>query len=69
MFAWNLGHGWTFIGALVNTMCLAYVTRLVEDRMLKQKSRAEAFRVYQKKTSVWVPWFKSSPSGVKNKNA
>lgn len=69
VFAWSLGVGWTFIGAFVNTMCLAYVTRLVEDRMLKQESRAEAFRVYQKKTSVWVPWFKSSPSGVKNKNA
>lgn len=69
VFAWNLGHGWTFIGALVNTMCLAYVTRLVEDRMLKQESRAEAFRVYQNTTSVWIPWFKSSPSGVKNKNA
>ncbi|TKY61172.1 oxidoreductase protein [Spatholobus suberectus] len=36
VFAWNLGHGWTFIGALVNTMCLAYVTKLVEDRMLKK---------------------------------
>ncbi|TKY62284.1 DNA-directed RNA polymerase III subunit RPC8 [Spatholobus suberectus] len=29
--AWNLGHGWTFIGALANTMCLAYVTKLVKD--------------------------------------
>ncbi|KAG4950826.1 hypothetical protein JHK85_044693 [Glycine max] len=69
VFAWSLGVGWTFIGAFVNTMCLAYVTRLVEDRMLKQESRAEAFRVYQNTTSVWIPWFKSSPSGVKNKNA
>ncbi|KAL2336327.1 hypothetical protein Fmac_010773 [Flemingia macrophylla] len=69
VFAWSLGFGWTFIGALVNTLCLAYVTRLVEDRMLKQESRAEAFRGYQKTTSVWVPWFKSSASGVKNKNA
>ncbi|XP_057454966.1 uncharacterized protein C594.04c-like isoform X2 [Lotus japonicus] len=72
VFAWSLGYGWTFIGALVNTLCLAYVTRLVEDRMLKQESRAEAFRLYQKTTSVWIPWFKSSPSGlssVKNKNA
>lgn len=69
VFAWSLGHGWTFIGALVNTLCLAYVTRLVEDRMLRQESRAKAFRLYQKTTSVWIPWFKSSPSsGVKNKN-
>jgi steroid 5-alpha reductase family enzyme len=67
VFAWSLGHGWTFIGAFVNTLCLAYVTRLVEDRMLKQESRAKAFKLYQKTTSVWIPWFKSFPSEVKNK--
>ncbi|KAK7258398.1 hypothetical protein RIF29_23972 [Crotalaria pallida] len=70
VFAWNLGHGWAFIGALVNTMCLAYVTKLVEERMLKQDYRAEAFSLYQKTTSMWVPWFKSSsPLRLKNKNA
>jgi steroid 5-alpha reductase family enzyme len=68
VFSWSLGHGWTFIGALVNTLCLAYVTKLVEDRMLRQESRKEAFRLYQRTTSVWIPWFKSSPLGVKNKN-
>lgn len=68
-FAWNLGQGWAFVGALVNTMCLAYVTTLVEDRMVKQANRAEAFRLYQKKTSVWVPWFKSSALGEKDKDS
>ncbi|XP_050155012.1 uncharacterized protein C594.04c [Malus sylvestris] len=66
--AWNLGHGWAFVGSLVNTMCLAYVTILVERRMLKQDYRVEAYRRYQKTTSVWIPWFKSSPGG-KDKNA
>ena len=60
VFAWSLGHGWTFIGALVNTLCLAYVTTLVEERMLKQPFRSEAYQKYQKTTSVWIPWFKSS---------
>lgn len=60
IFAWSLGHGWTFIGALVNTLCLAYVTTLVEERMLKQPFRAEAYQKYQRTTSVWIPWFKSS---------
>jgi len=69
VFAWKLGHGWTFIGALANSMCLAYVTKLVEERMLKQESREEAYRLYQKTTSIWVPWFKSSPLGPKWKNA
>ncbi|KAK7338183.1 hypothetical protein VNO77_18785 [Canavalia gladiata] len=69
LFAWNLGHGWTFIGALANSMCLAYVTKLVEHRMLKQNSRAEAYRLYQNTTSVFVPWFKSSPLELKSKDA
>ncbi|XP_021824319.1 uncharacterized protein C594.04c [Prunus avium] len=68
IFAWSLGHGWAFVGSLINTMCLAYVTTLVERRMLKQDYRAEAYRRYQKTTSVWIPWFKSSPGG-KDKNA
>lgn len=69
IFAWNLGCGWNFVGALVNSMCLAYVTVLVEKRMLKQEYRAEAYQLYQKKTSVWIPWFRSSSSsGGKDKN-
>ncbi|XP_061998572.1 uncharacterized protein C594.04c-like [Rosa rugosa] len=69
VFAWNLGQGWTFVGSFVNTMCLAYVTTLVEKRMLKQDFRAEAYRQYQKTTSVWIPWFKSSATGEKDKKA
>ncbi|GAV71412.1 DUF1295 domain-containing protein [Cephalotus follicularis] len=68
IFAWNLRHGWTLIGALVNSMCLAYVTLLVEERMLKRDYRAEAYRLYQKTTSVWIPWFKFSAVAVKDKN-
>ncbi|XP_039008345.1 uncharacterized protein C594.04c-like isoform X2 [Hibiscus syriacus] len=68
VFAWNLGHGWTSVGSLINSMCLAYVTFLVEQRMLKQEYRAEAYRLYQKTTSVWVPWFRSSAIAVKDKD-
>lgn len=69
VFAWNLGQGWTFVGSFVNTLCLAYVTTLVEKRMLKQEFRVEAYRQYQKTTSVWIPWWKSSPTGGKDKKA
>jgi len=73
VFGWNLGHGWTFIGALVNTMCLGYVTKLVEQRMLKQDKRVEAYRKYQNTTSVWIPCFKFNSSAnlplKKTKNA
>ncbi|MCL7026719.1 hypothetical protein MKW94_013268 [Papaver nudicaule] len=60
LFGWNVGHGWTFVGALVNSLTLAYVTILVERRMLKQEERADAYKMYQKTTSVWIPWFKFS---------
>ncbi|KAK6115720.1 hypothetical protein DH2020_007989 [Rehmannia glutinosa] len=38
IFAWNLDYQWCFIGALVNSLCLGYVTILVEERMLKQST-------------------------------
>ncbi|KAL6504769.1 hypothetical protein OROHE_023527 [Orobanche hederae] len=65
IFPWNLGYQWCFIGALINSLCLCYVTTLVEDRMLKQEYRAEAYRNYQKTTSVWIPWFKKALEGKK----
>ncbi|KAK1273771.1 hypothetical protein QJS04_geneDACA013221 [Acorus gramineus] len=67
IYGWNVGHGWTFVGPLVNSLCLAYVTILVERRMLKKESRVDAYRLYQKTTSVWIPWFKSSLKGGKDK--
>lgn len=66
VFGWNLGYGWTFIGALLNTMCLGYVTKLVEQRMLKQDERVEAYRKYQNTTSVWIPCFKFNSSSYPN---
>ncbi|KAI3676638.1 hypothetical protein L1987_86250 [Smallanthus sonchifolius] len=60
IFGWNLGCTWVPVGALVNTLCLAYVTILVERKMAKLEYRAEQYKMYQKRTSVWVPWFKSS---------
>lgn len=63
IFGWSLGGGtWVFVGALINTLCLAYVTTLVEKRMLKQEYRVEAYKMYQRTTPIWVPWFKSSPT-------
>ncbi|KAK4347917.1 hypothetical protein RND71_034256 [Anisodus tanguticus] len=50
-------------GALINSMCLEHVTVLVEKRMLKQTYRVEAYKLYQRTTSVWIPWFKSSTKG------
>ncbi|KAF9616286.1 hypothetical protein IFM89_029062 [Coptis chinensis] len=52
IFGWNVGHGWTFIGSLINSLCLAYVTVLVEQRMLNQEYRAKSYKMYQKTTLV-----------------
>lgn len=68
LFAWNLGQKWMFVGPLVNSSCLAYVTVLVETRMLKREYRREAYRQYQRMTSVWIPWFKRADKGTKEKS-
>ncbi|KAL8491730.1 hypothetical protein ACS0TY_023358 [Phlomoides rotata] len=46
IFAWNLDCRWSFIGTFINHLCLAYATVLVEEYMLKQEYRAEAYKKY-----------------------
>lgn len=60
LMAHGLGYTWMISGAFVNSLCLAAVTVMVEQRMLAQSHRIAAFRQYQKTTSVWIPWFKFS---------
>ncbi|KAG0488560.1 hypothetical protein HPP92_007371 [Vanilla planifolia] len=67
IYASNLGGGWMFIGPFMNSLCLVYVTVLVERRMLKREDRVEAYKQYQKKTSMWIPWFKSATKDPKEK--
>lgn len=43
---------WAF---MCNVDMQVQVTRLVEDRMVQQPSRAEAYRKYQQTTAMWVP--------------
>ncbi|XP_047323346.1 uncharacterized protein C594.04c [Impatiens glandulifera] len=60
LFAVGLGFGLkAFIGPILNSLCLAYVTMLVEDRMVKQEHRAEAYSLYKKRTPVWIPMIQS----------
>ncbi|XP_060196437.1 uncharacterized protein C594.04c-like [Lycium barbarum] len=68
LFTWNLGQNWIFIGPLINSICLGYVTMLVEKKMVRDNYRADAYKLYQKTTSVWIPWFKSSSNGKDKKN-
>ncbi|KAH6820219.1 3-oxo-5-alpha-steroid 4-dehydrogenase [Perilla frutescens var. hirtella] len=59
IFAWNLDYSWWFVGPLANSVCLGIVTVLVEERMLKEEYRAQAYNKYQQiTTSFWIPWFR-----------
>lgn len=66
-FGRNVGYGGWLVGPAANAVCLGIVTALVEERMVKEEWRAEAYRKYQKTTSVWVPWFRISLLGKKDK--
>jgi steroid 5-alpha reductase family enzyme len=55
-FAVAAGQPWALAGAAFNSACMVGVTRLTEQRMLRRAERAEAYREYQRSTSVWVPW-------------
>lgn len=67
IFACNVGKGYTFIGSALNSCCLAYVTVLVETKLVGQKYRAKEYEEYQKMTSVWIPWFKLGQNIHKDK--
>ncbi|KAM3324704.1 hypothetical protein P3S67_005856 [Capsicum chacoense] len=67
LFGWNLGHSYIFIGAVLNSMCLGYVTMLVEKKMVRENYRSNAYNLYQKNTSMWIPWLIKSTSNDKGK--
>jgi hypothetical protein len=58
---------------LINSLVLATVTVMVEQRMLDKPARKQAFLNYKRTTSVLIPWFKgslpaSAPRGKKKEN-
>lgn len=67
VFGRNVEYGGWFVGPAANAVCLGIVTVLVEERMLKEEWRAESYKKYQKTTSVWVPWFRTSMAGKEKK--
>ena len=63
LFWWSIagfgaicGEPWVAVGTLFNSAVLAGVTVMTERRMLAVPERAEAYRAYQRRTSVWLPW-------------
>lgn len=57
LFAVIVSQPWALGGALFNTLCMVGVTQLTEARIVQRQERAALYRDYQRRTSVWVPWF------------
>jgi steroid 5-alpha reductase family enzyme len=57
LYAVAAGQAWTLGGAAFNSVVLAAVTRMTEQRMLTcwPTARAALYRKYQQRTSVWLP--------------
>jgi len=53
-------YAWLAFGAIINTLCLIYVTFMVEDTMRNNRGeeRRIAFDQYVRTTSCWIPFFK-----------
>eukprot|EP01088_Endostelium_zonatum_P009147 TRINITY_DN2234_c0_g2_i1.p1 TRINITY_DN2234_c0_g2~~TRINITY_DN2234_c0_g2_i1.p1 ORF type:complete len:345 (+),score=43.67 TRINITY_DN2234_c0_g2_i1:65-1099(+) len=64
-FGFLSGEWWTVAGTVINSIVLAVVTGMVEQRMLRDKSREELYKRYQRTTSVLIPFFKFSDKKTK----
>jgi steroid 5-alpha reductase family enzyme len=68
LFWWSIGglglvcgEPWVVIGTAFNSTVLAGVTVMTERRMLAVEARREAYLAYQRRTSVWLPWWPREP--------
>jgi len=73
LFSIRMGQWYMAAGTLINSLVLATVTVMVEQRMLDKPARKQAFLNYKRTTSVLIPWFKgslpaSAPRGKKKEN-
>jgi steroid 5-alpha reductase family enzyme len=50
-----VGEPWVVAGTVLNSAVLAVVTVMTERRMLEVPERRDAYREYQRRTSVWIP--------------
>lgn len=55
-------YPYCMIGCVLNTLCLLIVSGMVEKRMESDTTRLEAFKQYQQRVSLIIPWFRSSSS-------
>ena len=66
----GLAWWWYLVGGVCNAGLLVVVSFWVEWRMVAKAERAEAYRAYQKRVSMIVPWFRSGePSSDQKRKA
>lgn len=58
LFSVSVGAPWCIAGTAFNSLVLAIVTCMTEDKMLREwpEDRANLFREYQRTTSALIPW-------------
>ena len=54
---------WYLAGGVVNAILLLIVSVWVEQRMVRKADRAEAYKAYQQRVSLIVPWWRRESSG------
>ena len=59
LFSVRVNQSWAICGTLFNSIVLAIVTKMTEDKMLREwpKSRVLKFHKYKETTSACIPWF------------
>ena len=58
---------WYMAGSVGNAMLLVVVSVWVEQRMVRKGERTEAYKAYQKRVSLIVPWFRRENGGSSGK--
>ena len=58
---------WYIAGSVSNAMLLLVVSVWVEQKMVRKADRAEAYKAYQRRVSLIVPWFRKEESGSSKK--
>ena len=60
LFSVRVNQSWALVGTFINSVVLAIVIKMTEDKMLQEwpEYRANIFKKYQKSTSACIPWFR-----------
>jgi len=55
MLAYNAGEPWVVAGPALNFIVMVISMNMIEERMVRSETRADAFKDYCKSTSFFIP--------------